>query len=53
MKDLSPSERSALERAAQYMPVYERLDNEIKKSYASGCFDCAHDSPSMACMVDI
>ena len=48
MKDLSPSERSALERAAQIMPVYERVEKETRQSYRSGCFNCDHDAPSMA-----
>ena len=42
MKDLSPSERQVLERAAEYVSVYERESKPKPFIFDRGCFECDH-----------
>ncbi len=51
MKDISPSRRAVLERAANHVQVYERIINENHDEpvlFAEGCFECEHPISNMS-----
>ena len=48
MKDISPSEKEVLERAALHVPVFERSINKKPFKLDRGCFACNHNVGPMS-----